>query len=185
MKAPLSIVATLAAALLFSGCGSQGQPATPHLKVVSPSATERGWLKGLNLAVSSPAASTPAAERRAGAIQRLARVPGVETVRLKIYKTPALTTSLVLAVSRPAYFLRHQLKPILPQLTANGHATAYYLRIVDDHGKTVLEWSGRPERSSSGGAFFHGSLYVRPGLERCSPIVAVGWPMRLPPCPSK
>jgi hypothetical protein len=181
MKAPLSIVAALAAAVLFSGCGSQAQPATPHLKVLSPSAIERGWLKGLNLTVSSPAAFTPTAARRAGAIQGLARVPGVETMRPRVYAAPALTTSLVLTVSRPDYFLRHQLKPILPQLTANGHATAYYLRIVDGRGKTVLEWSGRPVRSSSGKVFFRGTLHVRPDLEGCSPIVAVGFSI-IPPC---
>lgn len=138
----------------------------------------------MSLTVSSPATSTPAAEKKAEAIRRSARVPGVEIVRLKVFESPALATSLLLAVSRPAYFLRHQLKPIIPQLTANGNDIAYYLRIVDDRGETVLEWSGRPERSSSGGAFFQGSLYVRPGLEGCSPIEALGWD-HVPPCPSK
>ncbi|MGD0274002.1 MAG: hypothetical protein ABSB96_09780 [Gaiellaceae bacterium] len=112
-------------------------------------------------------------------------MPGVEIVRLKVFESPALTTSLVLAASRPAYFLLHQLKPIIPQLTASGNDIAYYLRVVDARGKNVLEWSGRPARSSSAKAFFHGTLYVRPGLEGCSPIVAVGFSTSIPPCPSK
>jgi hypothetical protein len=185
MKAPLSIVAALAAAVLVSGCGSHAQPATPHLKALSPSKTEREWLKGLSLTVSSPAASTPAAATKAGAIDRLARLPGVEIVRLKVYNAPVLTTALVVAVARPAYFLRHQLKPIIPQLTANGNDIPYYVRVVDGEGKTVLEWSGRQEKSSNGKAFFYGTGYVKPGLESCSPIATFGRPIGLPPCPSK
>jgi hypothetical protein len=40
----------------------------------------------------------------------------------------------------------------------------------------VLEWS----LAGNGG-----SVYVKPGLESCSPVVALGWPWNLPPCPSK
>jgi hypothetical protein len=118
-------------------------------------------------------------------IRRAVQKPGVQIVSLRIYSTaalaPSLAPALVLAVARPAYFLRHQLKPILPHLTTNENVNAYYLRIVDGRAKPVLEWDGSSLR---GAPYSEGSLYVRPGLKGCSPITALGW-SRIPPCPSK
>ena len=108
-------------------------------------------------------------------IKNIARVPGVEIVRLKIYKAPS-ATSLVLAVVRPAYFLRHQLKPILTHL-----GDPVYVRVVDGKKRAVLEWYSAVARGKSPSG---GSLYVRHGLEGCSPIVALGW-FEVKPCPVK
>jgi hypothetical protein len=146
---------------------------------------ERNWLGRLGLTLSAPAATGVRVDRRAESIRRAVQKPGVQVVSLRIYSTPALAPSLapalVLAVARPAYFLRHQLKPVLPHLATSGNVNAYYLRIVDGQAKPVLEWTGSSLRGATNS---EGSLSVRPGLEGCSPIEALGW-MRIPPCPSK
>ncbi len=146
---------------------------------------ERAWFKNLRLTQSTAAATGAHADKVAAAVMKAASVSGVTAVSANVYSTPALTsslaTALIVQVARPAYFLRHQLEPIIPTLAAPGNHRAYYLRVIDVRGKTVLEWSGRP---SNGRAFFHGSLYVRPGLELCSPISA-SWINYPPPCPSK
>lgn len=192
----LAAIALASAAVLAAGCGTRhGQRATstvktPNVQALRLSKMEREWLTRLGLTLSAPAVTGARAEKREEAIRRAARKPGVQVVSLKIYSTPvrasSLAPALVLAVARPAHFLRHQLRPIIPLLNGSGNVNAFYLRVVDERRKTVLEWSGRPARNSSGNAFFHGELYVRHGLERCSPIAAGGGPMiGLPPCPSK
>jgi len=140
---------------------------------------EREWLGKLGLTQSTPVATGARADKVSAPILKAALVPGVQIVSLNVYSTPKLASplapALVLAVARPAYFLRHQLKPILPRLTGNGKGAASYLLVVDMRAKRVLEWY-----STRHG----GSLYVRRGLESCSPIVAHGWGS-LSPCPSK
>jgi hypothetical protein len=185
MRVAVSLAVILGSSALIAGCGShQVQVKAPSVGALRLSSEERAWFRNLGLDPSAPAANSADATKRARSIRRAATEPGVQIVSLKIYTTPdlapALAPALELAVSRPAYFLRHQLKPILPHLTGKGSAPAYYLRIVDARARNVLEWRGSPAR----GKFPNeGSLYVRPGLESCSPIVALGWPMNLPPCP--
>jgi hypothetical protein len=137
---------------------------------------ERQWLARLGLTLSAPAVTSARADRIAESIRRAAEKPGVQVVSLKIYAAPAPAPALVLAVARPTFFLRHQLKPILSRL-----GDPRYLRIVDAKAKRVLEWYGAPAR---GALASEGALGVRHGLEGCSPIVALGW-SRIPPCPSK
>jgi hypothetical protein len=177
----LAVVALVSAALLVVCDTGHGQWATARVQTLDveasrPSAMEQQWLEELGLTPSSPTASGARASRLAKSIRKAVKKSGVQVqiVRLKIYsRTPlsGLAPALVLAVIKPAYYLRHRLRPILPLL-----ASSAYLRIVDGRARRALEWYGTP----NGGA-----LYVRPGLEKCSPIVAFGWPINLPPCPSK
>ena len=186
MRVAVLAAVVLVSVALLAGCGTrQGQQTTPNVGALRPSPTARSWFGRLGLALSVPVATGVRADKRAESIRRAAKGPGVQIVSLRIYSTPALAPSLapalVLAVARPAYFLRHQLKPVLPHLTTRGNVNAYYLRIVDGQAKPVLEWTGSSLR---GAPYSEGSVYVRPGLEGCSPIVAIGWD-RVPPCPSK
>ncbi len=126
---------------------------------------EREWLRKLGLTQSTPVATGARADKVAASILKVAWVPGVQVVSLNVYSTPKLASplapALVLAVARPAYFLRHQLKPILPKLSGNGKGTPSYLLVVDLRAKRVLEWYSISS--------MEGSLYVRRGLEQLQP----------------
>jgi len=139
---------------------------------------EREWLGKLGLTQSTPVATGARADKVSASILKVAWVPGVQVVSLNVYSAPkpasSLAPALVLAVARPAYFLRHQLKPILTKLSGK-RSGANYVLVVDMRAKRVLEWYFSSKE---------GSLFVRHGLERCSPIVAHGWGS-LSPCPSK
>ena len=180
MRAAVLTVSVLAAIVLLAGCGaghdhrSTSTATTPNVLTLAPSKMERAWLKNLRLTRSTPAATGVRADEIAASIRKAASVPGVRIASVSVYSTPALASALVLQVARPAYFLRHQLESILPKLTGNGKDPSYLL-IVDVRAKRVLEWYGTPHG---------GSLYMRRGLESCSPIAAHGW-SNLEPCPSK
>jgi len=79
---------------------------------------------------------------------------------------------LVVATTEPARYLKHGLTRVTRILSPSNDL---YLAVVGRQGKLVLEWTH---------AANSGSLYVRPGLEQCSPVVAFGWPRNLPTCPS-
>lgn len=155
------------------------------MSTLQPSSMERHWFGRSGLALSAPAATGVRADRRTESIRRAVQKPGVQIVSLKVYSTPAIVSSLspalVLAVARPAYSLRHQLKPVILLLTENQ--SAYYLRVVDARAKQVLESYWSPARGAA--IQPEGSIYVRPRLLGCSPIVIVGELGRVPPCPSK
>jgi hypothetical protein len=146
---------------------------------------ERHWLGRVGSTPSAPAATGVRADRREKSIRRAVQEPGVQIVSLRVYSTPAITPSLspalVLAVARPAYSLRHQFKAVLPLLAENQ--SAYYLRVVDRRAKRVLEFYWSPSRGDAIQA--EGSIYVRPALLGCSPILIVGETLPVPPCPSK
>ena len=148
---------------------------------------ERSWLTRLGLSLNARTVTGVRAYRRSYHLWQALGKPGVQVVGLRIYSTPklapSLTPVLILAVARPAYSLRHQLKSVLPYLTTGQKVNAYYLRIVDGQGKRVLEWDGSSLR---GETYSVTSLYVRPGLRGCSPIsILEGRSGRVPPCPSK
>lgn len=140
---------------------------------------KREWLGKAGLTESTPTSTSDRADKLSASILKVAWVPGVQVVSLDVYSTPKLASplapALVLAVAKPANFLRHQLKPILPKLSGNRNGAASYLLVVDLSAKRVLESYSTPHG---------GSLYVRRGLESCSPIAAHGW-SNLRPCPSK
>ena len=144
---------------------------------------EREWLRKLGLTQSTPVATGARADKVSAPILKAAWVPGVQVVSLNVYSAPkpasSLAPALVLAVARPAYFLRHQLKPILTKLSGK-RSGANYVLVVDEKAKRVLESYG-----ASFGSHSEGSLYVKPGLYSCSPIVTLSPPLNPPPCPSK
>jgi hypothetical protein len=84
---------------------------------------------------------------------------------------------LVVAVADPAHYLKHGVAPLL-RLMRNDRNV--YLEVVDGNGRRMLEWAVNGDKTPNSG-----SLYVRPGLEACSPIQAFGWPSRLSACPSR
>lgn len=192
MRAAVLAAVVLVSAGLLAGCGTRhGQSATLRVRTMNggaprPSPMERHWFGRVGLTLSAPAATGVRADRRTESIRRAAQKPGVQIVSLRVYSTPALTPSLspalVLAVARPAYSLRHQFKTVLPLLAENR--SAYYLRVVDGRAKRVLEFYWSPARGASIQAA-EGSIYVRPALLGCSPIMIVGEQGRVPPCPSK
>jgi hypothetical protein len=106
------------------------------------------------------------------AIARLAHDGGVQIVNVSAYRMQSSSPAITLAVSDPASFLKHRLDPIVRATSPYEEA---YIRVVDASGGAVLEWY----KTGAGGA-----LYVRPGLEGCSPIGAQGWG-NIPSCPAR
>jgi hypothetical protein len=176
----------------LAGCGTrhaqQTNPSvrTPNVGALRPSSMGRHWFGRVGLTLSAPAATGVRADRRTESIRQALQKPGVQIVSLKVYSTPSIAPSLspalVLAVARPAYSLRHQLRTALRLLAENR--SAYYLRVVDARAKRVLEFYWSPARGAA--VQPEGSISVRPGLLACSPISIVGGGIgRVPPCPSK
>jgi hypothetical protein len=83
---------------------------------------------------------------------------------------------VTLAASDPASFLKHRLQRFLDR-TRLAHRQDVYLRIVDGHGSSVLEWSITGP---------HGMLWIRPDVLECSPIYPIGVPAgaKYPRCPA-
>ena len=127
---------------------------------------ESGASPGSVLTARGAEASRIVTEIRASMPTRGATIASLQVFALG---TPA--PALVLTVSRPAFFLHHQLVPIIRAMRS-GIA---YLRVVDTNRRLVIEFY------STGHG---GGLFVRPGLASCSPVVAFGWPVDLPPCPA-
>jgi hypothetical protein len=129
------------------------------------------------LAIGNPLVS----ERRALHVRRdLAKATdnsGALLVRLTVRRAPEPAPELVIASAHPGRYLKHALPRLLPLLRGDN---SLCLAVLDGRGRLALEWALNGDTNPS-----HGSLYVRPGLERCSPIVAMGWPARLPRCPTK
>jgi hypothetical protein len=148
---------------MSAGC-AHSQPSTPQVHALRASQLERQWRLH-----RSAHATTPRAVSQA--IAMATRQGGVELVGVSTYGAPSLAPAITLAVSEPASFLRHRLEPIV---RATRPYQAAYIRVVDASGERVLEWY----KTGSGGA-----LSVRPGLQGCSPLLAVGL-ADPPPCPA-
>jgi hypothetical protein len=143
---------------------------------VRPTKIELLWRRRVaRLAVGNPVVS----ERKARAVRRelaaATAVSGDLLVRLVVRRAPEPAPDLVVAAGSPARYLRHGLPRLLPLLRGSN---SVYLAVFDSRGRLALEWALNGDTNPT-----HGSLFVRPGLERCSPIVAIGWPSQLPPCP--
>jgi hypothetical protein len=106
-------------------------------------------------------------------LKRAATAGGAKVVRLSFEWINGPAPDLVIATTEPARYLKHGLPQIVRALR---RAPALYIAVVDHTGARLLEWSH---------AGNEGSVYVQHGLERCSPVVAIGWPSNLTPCPSK
>ena len=87
----------------------------------------------------------------------------------------------MLAVLDPAAFLKYRLRGFLAQLhSINGLYGDDYVGVVDTDGRFVWE-NGRAHLPGT----FVGSLWIRPDLDSCSPVVH-SQPVtasQLPPCP--
>lgn len=194
IKAAVFVTLALVLAVLLTRCDAlRGQQTTstattPNFQALPPSKMKREWLGKAGLTESTPTSTSYRADKLSASILKVAWVPGVQVVSLDVYSTPKLASPLapllVLAVGKPAYFLRHQLKPILSKLSANRNG-AHYVLVVDMRAKRVLEWYGSPARGRSGASSYEGGLYVRPDLFSCSPIMVHSPPPNPPPCPSK
>lgn len=99
---------------------------------------------------------------------------GASVVRLKLwngdFRTPPV--ELVVAAAHPALYLRHRLDAVL---TTFDHGYLY-VQVVNRHGAKILEWMLRARM---------GSIYVRPALFGCSPVVPAGFLRPPPACPVK
>jgi len=184
------LVAVLVSAVLVAGSASrQARVKVPEVKAVGASKEQAKWLRRLGLTPDSPSASTAAARREGVSIEKAAQRPDVEVLRLKIYDAYKPATVLVLAVRRPAYFLRHQLESYLPRFPTRSGAKStqtllqdpFYLRVVDMRKMFVYEQTDGPYRN---GGFREVGYGVRSDLVRCTSVPASG-PAKVPPCPSR
>jgi len=157
----------IVAALLAAGCGGHRLDRAAIRAAARPTPTERGWLGRVGRA--KPRQRSAAMRRR---LEQAVVAGGGTVVRLSFQGTDGRAPDLVVAAADPARYLRHGLRRVVRLLR---HDAGVYVEVVDGHGRLVLEWTLR-------GA--GGSLFVRRGLERCSPVVAIGWPSNLAPCPS-
>jgi hypothetical protein len=158
--------------------GSNGRVAAMRiLGPVRPSKVELLWRQR----VARLAVGNPIVGRRVASVRRRLAAAAISSgglvVRLVVRRAPEPAPELVIASDRSARYLKHGLRRLLPLLQGDN---SLYLAVVDARGRLALEWALNGDTNPT-----HGSLYVRPGLERCSPIAAIGWPSRLPPCPSK
>ncbi len=181
-------IAALAIVVLATGCGSQqARVKVPEVQAVDASKKEAQWLRRLHLTPASALATSVSASAIGVSIQKAARQPGVEILRLKIYSAKAPATALVLAVKRPAYFLRHQLRSFL-HLRQNPFEFSsrrtplrdpFYLRVVDTRGRFVFERYEGVKRGNYQGELYYG---IRGDLTGCVYTVLLG-PGKIPPCP--
>jgi hypothetical protein len=156
-----ALTGMLVALFVAAGCADHSRLSTPHVRSVPPSPLERKWLGSRSTQPPSRRAKTP--KRITRAVALAAHNGGVQLVDVTTYRMPSRSPAITLAVSEPASFLRHGLDPIVRATVPYNEA---YIRIVDAAGGRILEWY----KTGTGGA-----LYVRPGLEGCSPIMAYGW----------
>jgi hypothetical protein len=147
----LRLAGLVVLAAVPAGCGHHAA-AIPRLAHVPPSALGRSFLVDLR---GEPS------RRYVRLFRREALAARAEPVDVRAAGGGAAVT---LAVSNPARFLKHRLQRFLDR-TLLAHRENVYLRIVDDHGGRVLEWSVEGP---------HGSLWIRPDVFECSPIRPIG-----------
>jgi hypothetical protein len=150
-------------AVLAAGCGHHAA-AIPRLAHVPPTSLGRSFLVDLR---GRPSRGYVRLLRREALAAR------AEPVDVRAVPGGAAAT---LAVSDPAAFLKHRLRGFLDR-TLFAHRQNAYLRIVDDRGARVLEWSVTGP---------HGTLWIRPDVFECSPIQPMGVPYgkTFPRCPA-
>jgi hypothetical protein len=147
----------------MAGCGHHAA-AIPHVAPVPPTALGRSFLVDLR---GEPS------RRYVRLLRREALAARAEPVDIRAVPGGAAAT---LAVSDPAAFLKHRLQGFLDR-TLFAHRQNAYLRIVDEHGGRVLEWSVTGP---------HGTLWIRHDVFECSPIYPLGVPYgaKYPRCPA-
>jgi hypothetical protein len=160
-------LALLTVGFVVAGCGSRHLDMAAIRAGAAPSATERAWLDTVGGATSRTGAPVRAR------LERAVSAGGGTIVRLSFRGAHGRAPDLVIATTKPASYLRHGLARVVHAVPKES---GVYVEVLDRHGRRVLEWTN----DGNGG-----SLFVRRGLERCSPVVAFGWPSNLRPCPSR
>jgi hypothetical protein len=155
----------LVVAFVAAGCGSHRLAVAAIRAAARPTPTERQWLDEVGRAKAEHGS-------RRG-LERAVAAGGGALVRLSFEGAAGRAPDLVVATAKPASYLKHGLARVVH---AVPKSSGLYVEVVDRRGRRVLEWT-------LGGA--GGSLFVEPGLERCSPVAAFGWPPNLPACPSR
>jgi len=116
-------------------------------------------------------------------LTKAARRARAHLIGLRFYRARSgkSAPAIVLAVFDPAAFLKYRLRGFLAQLhSINGLYGDDYVGVVDGSGRFVWE-NGRAHLPGT----FAGSLWIRPDLDSCSPVVH-SQPVtasRPPPCP--
>jgi hypothetical protein len=141
---------------------------------ISP--TEAHWRKE----VAYMAAGNPLVARQVALVTRSRLIATIEAtggrpVRVIVRRAMEPAPEVVIETRQPAAYLKHELRSVL-RVTRPDHNV--YLAVVDGRGTRILEWAINGDKTPN-----TGSVYVKHGLESCSPVVAIGWPSHLPPCP--
>ena len=175
MSRVVLLVGVLAATVSVAGCGGERGLNPARLRTaVRASSTELSWRsRVVRLNPEHPAVPERVPAPMRARLERAVTSAGATVVRLSFEWINGPAPDLVIATTDPAHYLKHGLPQVLRALR---RAPTLYTAVVDHTGARVLEWSH---------AGNEGSVYVKYGLERCSPVVAIGWPSNLPPCPSK
>jgi hypothetical protein len=164
--------------LMFAGCSSA--PGLPHVTSIGGAHVRAQWESELAGGRAVPVAP-PGMQQ--SAVARAARRGRAQLVDVRFYRarSGSAAPAIVLAVSDPAEFLVHRLRGFLTRLrTVNGLYGDDYVGVVDSRGRFVWE-NGRAHLPGT----FAGSLWIRPDLDSCSPVVhsqPVG--AKPPPCPA-
>jgi hypothetical protein len=171
------ILATVCALGVAGHAAAAGRGAATQQIRVPVSATELRWRTRVSfMAAGNPLVQPSALKRSSRALRRTVAAAGAKPVRLIIRRAMEPAPELVVTAAAPAHYLKHGLAPLLRRMRNDRNI---YLEVVDGNGRRILEWAVNGDKTPNSG-----SLFVRHGLEACSPIQALGWPSRLPACPS-
>ena len=166
--AALAIVGGVVLSVALASCGGSSFDLAAIKQAARSTPTEKTWRqRALAANPEHPPVPGSAIASAGKQLRQAVAAGGGEVVRLSfVWPAP----DLVVATTNPAHYLKHGLTRLTRILADHNNL---YLAVVDRSGKLVLEWSHVANS---------GSLYVRPDLEGCSPIVALGW-FKTPPCP--
>ena len=131
----------------------------------------RTWVLSHGFGITvGPRVNVTALRRR---VEAAVAASGADLVRLKVWEgnTKYPPVELVVATDHPAVYLRHRLSAVLAPFD-HGYL---YVQVANGRGAKILEWTLRTRT---------GSLYVKPALDQCSPIMHSGL-ITTPPCPVK
>jgi hypothetical protein len=168
----------LVGVLLLAGCSSGSQ--APQAFFLTGAHVRSQWEGELPKAGTRV---TPAREEVAS-IAKAARRGHAHLIGLRFYRASSgrPAPAVVLEVTDPAAFLKYRLRGFLAQLhSINGRYGDDYVGVVDAEGQFVWE-NGRAHLPGT----FAGSLWIRPDLDSCSPVVH-SQPVTAsqpPPCPA-
>jgi hypothetical protein len=174
MKWIALLSSSCALGVVVSGCAdSRTLDLSTINKEAQPTTTERSWRRELlRLNPEHPPVPTRLLAPLRARLDRAITAGGGDIVRLKVDWVDGPAPDLVIATNDPARYLKHGMPRITHVLRT---VQTLYVAVVDSRGAPVLEWSH---------AGNSGTVFVKHGLERCSPVVAIGWPSNLPTCPS-